>query len=860
MAVRPAVPEADLRGPVVPTGPLPRGRADLRVALLTAGVGAATATGLAAFAVGGVALPLTGRTAFWLPVLIAMFAITEGFAVHLPVRRGGHAVSLSEIPMVLAIVNVDPVLAVACRIMGGGTGLVTLRSQRGGKLAFNVALIGVQALVAAATFHVLVDDAAPPGVMHWVASYAGMLLADAVAVVLVTAAISLHDDPGEWRRLPAAMQSVPTVLVPTTIALLSLVAVARGQWAALLLAAVGVVLYLAYRSYVHNGQSRTQIERLYAFTRMLDGSTSLHDLVRVVLDQSRDQLRAQAAELFVPAAGGAPDTRVRMSGSGAVTTVQAPRTPADAWWAPALLGEAVLLARTAEGRSGCAELPTDGMAVPVPFGETTAALVVTESLPDIDTFDEGWLALFRALASHASVSLARASLVDRLRKEAEEKEHQALHDPLTGLANRRQFHELLGAALDATQHDDNGPAVILMDLDRFKEINDALGHDTGDALLQEVSERLRACVDGRGRLARLGGDEFAVLLPRARSVADAVSMANDLSRELERPVELGPITLTPRASTGIAVAPQHGDDAQTLLRRADVAMYAAKDGYSTPRVYLPEDDHNTPQRLALIADLRQAIESHELLVVFQPKLDPTTGRVVGAEALTRWRHPEHGAIPPDQFIPLAEHAGLIPELTLHVLRVALATCAAWRADGHALHIAVNLSPSSLLDPDLPATVARLLREAGLPAEALTLEITENSIMANPTESRLTLERLNALGVRLSIDDFGTGYSSLGRLRELPIHEMKIDKSFIQRTSTDARDRAVVRSAIQLGHALHLHVVAEGVEDSETYAHLTREGCNTIQGYLISRPLTPEQFTTWLESRTAGRAVASLVRI
>jgi diguanylate cyclase (GGDEF)-like protein len=824
---------------------------DGRVAALTVGLGAVAWIGLAILAVRGDAPPTTGASVLWLPVLVVLFAVTEGFAVHIPVRRGGHALSLGEIPMVLAIVYVDPVMAIASRIVGAGAGLVLVRRQRGAKLAFNTALLAVQGLVAVAIFHALAGGGGSLGVREWLAAYVAMLAADAIAVILVTTAIGLHDDPTEWRRLPAAMRSVPSVAVPTTIALLSVVAVARGQWAAVLLAAVGVLLYLAYRAYVRNHQGRSQVERLYAFTRMLDGLASLDDLVGVVLEQSRDQLRAQHAELFVPATAGGADTRIQASGAGPARTSQAPRTPADAWWAPALLGKPVLLPAT-PGGPAAPGLPTDGMAVPVPFGETTAALIVTDSLPDVETFDERWLRLFQALANHAGVSLARASLVDRLRREAEAKEHQALHDPLTGLPNRRQFHDLLGLALEATRNDDNGPAIIVMDLDRFKEINDALGHDTGDAMLVELAHRLRHRAEGRGRLARLGGDEFAVLLPRVRSVREAMDVANDLVRDLEPPVQLGPLSLTMRASVGIAVAPDHGDDALTLIRRADVAMYAAKTaGHTTPRVYAPEEDENTPQRLALIADLRDTIESQDVLVVFQPKLDPMTGAVTGAEALARWRHAVHGAIPPDQFIPLAEHAGLIPQLTLNVLREALQRCAEWRRNGHALHVAVNLSPSSLLDTTLASTVATLLREARLPGSALTLEITENSIMANPAESRRTLEQLDALGITLSIDDFGTGYSSLGRLRELPIHEMKIDKSFIQRTSTDPRDRAVVRSAIQLGHALHLDVVAEGVEDQETFAYLAREGCNTIQGYLVSRPLTADEFSTWLASRSAA---------
>jgi EAL domain-containing protein (putative c-di-GMP-specific phosphodiesterase class I) len=247
----------------------------------------------------------------------------------------------------------------------------------------------------------------------------------------------------------------------------------------------------------------------------------------------------------------------------------------------------------------------------------------------------------------------------------------------------------------------------------------------------------------------------------------------------------------------------------------------------------------------MVSDLRDAITRRELKVVFQPKLAPSSGRVVGAEALARWQHPTHGFVPPDEFIPLAEHSGLIRPLTLHVLDDALRTCASWRRAGHDMNVAVNLSPNSLLEPDLTDVVARLLTQAGVPPVGLILEITESSIMADPTGSLVTLDRLNALGVRLAIDDFGTGHSSLSRLRDLPIHEMKIDKSFVQRMTVDPRDCAVVRSAIQLGHALNLEVVAEGVEDETTLTHLRAEGCDLVQGYHISRPLPADAFADWL---------------
>jgi diguanylate cyclase (GGDEF)-like protein len=779
-------------------------------------------------------------------VLGAMFVVTEGFVVHLRVRRGGHAVSLSEIPLVLGVLGTVPLLLVLARVIGGGIGLAALRRQRGVKLLFNIALIAVQATVVPLAYRLVAGSGVGVGPRAWLGAYAAMIVADVVSVFLVTAAISLHDDPGEWRRLPAAMRGVPLVAVTTSIALVSGLAVYNDVRALVLLTVVSLVAYVGYRGYSRHSQAQAQVEGLYSFTRALDGSPDGRDVNRILLDRVRDQLRAQVAELVVPPLDGRPGTRVRMTGQGEIETELFDAVPADAWWAPAAGGEPVL--RRANGRTppaGAGSAPKDGIAVPVPIGEeTTGVLLVANSLPDLPTFGPEELRLFQALANHASVSLAKARLVTMLREEIAEKEHLALHDPLTGLPNRRRFHDVLETAL-------NGPAgvsptaVMLMDLDRFKEVNDALGHDTGDALLREVGRRLQRRLADRGTVARLGGDEFAVLLPKVSSPSDAISMAEDLARELDHPIPIGHLTLNTRASIGIALAPYHGREAKTLLQRADVAMYAAKEARSGPRVYQPQDDRNTPHRLALIADLRHAILRRDLLVVFQPKLDPRSGMAVGAEALARWHHPEHGFIPPDDFIPLAEHAGLIRPLTLHVLEVALRRCASWRRSGHDLHVAVNLSPSSLLDGTLPDVVTRLLGQAGVPAAALTLEITESSIMADPAGSLATLDRLHRLGVKLAIDDFGIGYSSLGRLRELPIHEVKIDKSFVQRIGIDHRDRAVVSSAVRLGHALDLEVVAEGVEDRATYAHLTREGCNFVQGYFVSQPLPADEFSQWL---------------
>jgi diguanylate cyclase (GGDEF)-like protein len=836
-------------------------RPDARVVGLSIAIGAATVAVHAQLLSRDV--PLFGHELVPIWALALMFAATEGFAIHLRVRRGGHAMSMSDIPMVLALLGTDPTLLVVARVIGGGVGLIVFRHQRGMKFGFNLTLLGAQATAAGLVFHAVAGPPGAAGPREWLAAYLAMFATDLFSAVLVTAAISLHDDPGEWRRLPHSLQGSPLVVVATSIGLVSALAVGYDPRASVLLAVVSLVTYLAYRAYVRQSQGHAQVEELYAFTRALDGSLEPHDVARTVLDQTRDQVRAEVAELIAPLAGQVPDRRylrMRMFGTDQVVTTELAAIPEDAWWAPALSGTAVLVQAGAKDRSRlAADAPVDGIAVPVALGEdATGVLLVTGSLPDITTFGEAHVRLFQALGNHAGVALAKAQLVDKLRQEVAQKEHLALHDQLTGLPNRQQFQGRLERAV--VTEPDSLTGVLMLDLDRFKEINDALGHDTGDALLREVGARLQHHLGDRGVVARLGGDEFGILLPGIGSQDEAVAIGDELTAALDRAMPVGDLNLSTRASLGMAFAPDHGTDAQTLLRRADVAMYVAKDTRSSSRIYQPSDDQNTPRRLALIADLREAIARREITVVFQPKVDPATGMVVGAEALSRWHHPVEGNIRPDIFIPLAEHSGLIRPLTLHVLEVALRRCAAWRRTGHDLHVAVNLSPNSLVDQTLPDVVSRLLGQCGVPASALVLEITESSIMADPARSIATLDRLHALGVKLAIDDFGTGYSSLGRLRELPIHEMKIDKSFVQRISIDHRDRAVVRSAVQLGHALDLAVVAEGVEDEATYQLLTREGCNVVQGYFVSKPLPADEFANWLGAahRHAGGALTNVL--
>jgi diguanylate cyclase (GGDEF)-like protein len=381
--------------------------------------------------------------------------------------------------------------------------------------------------------------------------------------------------------------------------------------------------------------------------------------------------------------------------------------------------------------------------------------------------------------------------------------------------------------------------VLLMDLDRFKEVNDTLGHHHGDLLLQEIGLRLRRQMRQRDLLARLGGDEFAVLMTGLDQDA-AVSTAERLLRALSEPMRLHGVEMEVAASIGVvhvpAGRPGNDQEATLLLQRADVAMYAAKQHYTGVQLYRDELDGYSPRRLALASGLRGAIEQGQLSLRYQPQARVADGVVVGVEALVRWEHPVYGTVPPDDFISIAEQTGQIRELTRFVLDAALSDRARWAAGGTSLSVSVNLSVRNLMEPDLVGTVQELLDRHGVPAGQLTLEITESHLMSDPARTAEVVRGLSALGTRLSIDDFGTGYSSLAYLKQLPVRELKIDRSFVSGMGTDADSALIVRSTIELGHNLGLRVVAEGVEDAATLARLRAHGCDGAQGYLLSRPV------------------------
>jgi diguanylate cyclase (GGDEF)-like protein len=484
-------------------------------------------------------------------------------------------------------------------------------------------------------------------------------------------------------------------------------------------------------------------------------------------------------------------------------------------------------------------------------GNANSWIVVVSSPRLPATWSRGLGAGSLAMMSAALATIVVAGV--SLRSYQRSLRQAALHDPLTGLPNRALLADRLAQALRAAARGGDHVAVMIIDLDRFKEVNDTLGHHVGDLLLRQVADRLAATIRGADSIARLGGDEFAVLLPVTSTPTDATAVADRVLAALHDSFTLDGIIVDVEASIGIAVSPEHGQDGGQLLRRADVAMYVAKELKTGRAVYDAAHDVHAPARLALLGDLRRALDAGDQIVLhYQPKMDLALGQLNGVEALARWHHPERGLVMPGDFIPAAENTALIQRLTHHVLDQALGQARAWLDAGTPTPVAVNLSTRCLLDDAFPRDVLDLLDRHALPPALLHLEITESAIMADPDKALHVLRLLHQAEIRLSIDDFGTGYSSMAYLKQLPVDEIKIDRSFVTHMTTDPNDATLVRSAIDLGHNLGLAVVAEGVEDQATLDHLRDLGCDLAQGYHLGRPTPADRInhTPILASQTA----------
>jgi diguanylate cyclase (GGDEF)-like protein len=792
--------------------------------------------------------------------LIPVVVLADELSFHLEIRGEAHSFTLSELPLVLGCLFVAPWGVIAARLGGAAAYQVVRRRQRGVKLFFNLSVFLLETVVALILIHGLMGGRTVLDWVSWPVILAALAAADAISLTAVSCAIHWH---GGSRRLgPIVAASGATAVVNVSLGLLVAVILRVEPVAIGLLGVVLGMTALAFRGYANLSKRYASLKLLYEFTEAVGANMTGEKVLGQMLDRARGLLRAETAEVVLfDRSTGLPSLRQRSTDSdpdGTLITIDGYGEKGGLSWAEAVrAGRPLLVSRTDRSPEHAKmrdELGAKDLILAPLRSEdaVVGAMVVSGRLAAVSTFDSSDTRLFETLANHASVAIENSRLVEQLRREADERRHEALHDSLTGLPNRTLFSQQVNAAAQTAGR----AAVMLMDLDRFKEVNDTLGHHNGDLLLCQVSTRLVEALAGSGTAARFGGDEFAILLPDIDEVESARAIAARVLDAFGQPFLIEEMALGVGASIGIAVAPDHGSDATTLLQRADVAMYEAKANRSGAALYDAVRDTYSPRRLRLAGELRQALENDEIVAYFQPKVSLSDRQVVGAEALVRWRHPELGLLPPDEFIPVAEQTGLIIPLTHHVLRLALRQCRQWRRSGHDIGVAVNLAMRSLLDASLAATVDDLLRRSKVPASHLTLEITESSIMADADRAIRVLTGLARRGVRLSVDDFGTGYSSLTYLQRLPVHEVKIDKSFVFQVASDEADATIVQSIVELGHNLGLSVVAEGVEDQVSWDRLRGMSCDIAQGYYLSKPLPPASLTRWLVDQQPADSLLS----
>ena len=604
----------------------------------------------------------------------------------------------------------------------------------------------------------------------------------------------------------------------------------RSQAALWALPPVMVAVWAGYRAYLSASQERDAWQQLEASARELNKLEEA-EFARAVLTRARQMFRTDDVALALPARRGRIDRTYSLDNRGellcrAEVAASAPPAPELDLSRRAPLTTCVVAPLTGpRGRLGGLQLSFDA---PVRLSSRERQVLST-------------------YAHAVSTTLLNSILYDDVRAEAARHAHEASHDPLTGLANRVLLRTHTNAALETGK---GTTALLLLDLDHFKEINDTLGHAAGDLLLQEVARRLHRSVrGGDDMVARLGGDEFAILLTDLSDPAAAEPIAAQVLALLGQPVEYEGLHLSVEGSIGIACFPDDAGNAEELFRRCDVAMYQAKTERGTWLRYDPLRDDTSVTRLALVGELRAALDD-QLVVHFQPQVDLATGTIVGAEALVRWDHPVRGLLQPAEFIGVAEQSGLVRPFTLRVLELAVAECVSWQTGSQPVSVAVNLGARSLMDRQLPDDVAAVLARHGLPPQRLVLEITENTATSELVVVEEVLGRLRRLGVEISVDDFGTGYSSLAFLQRTSVHELKVDRSFVAGMLENDNDLALVRATVHLAHSLGARAVAEGVESQALLVALTNMGCDAAQGYHLGRPMPADQLRALLQS---GRA-------
>jgi diguanylate cyclase (GGDEF)-like protein len=777
----------------------------------------------------------TTRPSSWfvLPALAAGFALAEYSVFRFSFRRETLVFSLSEIPLAFALVYLAPIPALIIRTAGASATIIAVRRPAPYKIVLNIGMFAVETALAFVVFRGIVALGGNTDTVLVLAAIAVAIVMGFLSSTVVGIAISRFEG-GLWQWLVGEFGVAWWLfIVNATLAGMVLGLALISPWLLLVALIPVVLLWYIIKAYGAVDQRLRDLDAVHGFTGRVGQSLDPDEIVRAAVARTADVLRTDGAAVVV--FGDADRSLACVHGA---IDVRLPIDPADHALSDLVETDGAMIVTGAPLQA----LLPDGSAtkeiILAPIRDESGPigfLIVAGRPRTAQRFSSADVVRMQNLAEQLAASLRRGLLHQRIEREARE-------DALTGLPNRVSFERSVLEIASKRSRDDH-LFVIMLDLDRFKEVNDTLGHHAGDELLRVVSQRLAALLRPDDVLARLASDEFAIVGER-HDREQMLELAWSCVSDIGRPVTLDGLEIVVTASAGLAIVDDDVEDGAPL-RFADIAMFNAKTQRLGVEIYRDEIDRRTPARLSMLGDLSSAIENDELRVHLQPKLDLSSGTVVGTEALVRWTHPIRGAVPPAQFVRIAEDTGLIKQLTDFMLQRSIEHLRTIHDRGYRLGLAVNLSTHDLLDTKLSARVAQHLSSSRVDPSMLTLEITESSLLIDAPRARATINELHEVGVRLSIDDFGTGYSSLSYLRRLPVSELKIDQSFVANLLLDEQDEVIVRSTIELGHNLGLVVVAEGVENNEVLQQLQTFGCDIAQGYCISRPLPPEHFLSWL---------------
>jgi diguanylate cyclase (GGDEF)-like protein len=806
-------------------------------------------------------LPSTGPVTppFTIPwwILAGAFFVAEANVIHIHIGRSAHSFSMSEIPLVAGLFLVSPAEFVLARLIGSGIALYFARRQRSVKLAFNLAQFGVSSIAAVLVVHVFAATGAGFGPVVWAGVLVATLAENLVGVVAVSTAISLADGGSVLARLPQMLKiGVIVSMTNASLALMGLTVLWTSPDAAWLFAIPIVTAAIAYRAYVAERQQHERMELLYESTRILQRNPRLENAITALLEHLRRMFRADVAEIcLISPRDGESILRSRVGPGAGVEVMRAIGSSLDDPLLITAVSErkASLIERsTRELAEGEASRRRSALVAPL-LGETNlvGTILVSDPVSDISEFDLDDLKLFETLANHTAVALENGQLeqsVERLSQLKEELHYQASHDTLTGLANRSVFAQSVALRLESPPADGTIPVVLFIDLDDFKVINDTLGHAAGDHLLVAVGDRLGSVVRASDLAARLGGDEFAALLWDTPDLSGSLRVAERLTMAMHQPFELGGSPVTVRASIGVAGGRAGIDSAGDLLRNADVAMYSAKArGKGRVVVFEPSMHEAVLAHAALSADLERAITNREFVLQYQPIVEIATGRMTGVEALVRWRHPVRGLIEPNDFILVAEESDLILDIGRWVLREACGQAREWQGldPSRDFSVSVNVSARQLGQHAFVEDVIRTIADAGAAPGSIVLEMTETAMLHDSATTRLKLQKLKEAGIGISVDDFGTGYSSLSYLQRFPVSALKIARDFVELDRDDHDAWQLASAIIAMADALHLSVIAEGVERPAQLRRLTELGCDFAQGFYFSRPLDVPAVTSLL---------------